>query len=82
MQIIIPMTGYGSRFVAAGYKELKPFIKVEGKSILQWIVDGMYPGEKKLFLFVVKSILIRLTEWRICFLKYLHQPEYMRLITG
>lgn len=28
MQIIIPMTGYGSRFVAAGYKELKPFISV------------------------------------------------------
>ena len=28
MNVIIPMTGYGSRFVAAGYKELKPFIKV------------------------------------------------------
>ena len=26
MYVIIPMTGYGSRFVAAGYKELKPFI--------------------------------------------------------
>ena len=32
MQIIIPMTGYGSRFVAAGYKELKPFIKIQGKT--------------------------------------------------
>ena len=45
MQIIIPMTGYGSRFVAAGYKNLKPFIEIERKPILQWIVDGMYPGE-------------------------------------
>lgn len=54
MKIIIPMTGYGSRFVAAGYKELKPFIEVQGKPILQWIVDGMYPGEKDL-LFVCRK---------------------------
>lgn len=39
------MTGYGSRFVAAGYKNLKPFIEVQGKSILEWIINGMYPGE-------------------------------------
>jgi len=45
MKIIIPMTGFGSRFVAAGYKDLKPFIKVQGKPIIQWIVEGMYPGE-------------------------------------
>lgn len=48
MQIIIPMTGYGSRFVAAGYKELKPFICVLGKPIIQWIIEGMYPGEKNI----------------------------------
>lgn len=45
MKIIIPMTGYGSRFVAAGFKELKPFIEIEGKPIIEWIVNGMYPGE-------------------------------------
>ena len=39
------MTGYGSRFVAAGYKDLKPFIKVQDKPIIEWIVKGMYPGE-------------------------------------
>lgn len=49
MQIIIPMTGFGSRFVAAGYKDLKPFIKIEGRPIIQWIVDGMYPGEENIF---------------------------------
>lgn len=54
MKIIIPMTGYGSRFVAAGYQELKPFIKVQGKSILQWILDGMYPGETNI-LFVCRQ---------------------------
>ena len=54
MKIIIPMTGYGSRFVAAGYKDLKPFIEVQGKPILQWIIDGMYPGEEDI-LFVCRK---------------------------
>lgn len=54
MQIIIPMTGYGSRFVAAGYQELKPFINVEDKPIIQWILEGMYPGEENV-LFVCRK---------------------------
>lgn len=58
MQIIIPMTGYGSRFVAAGYKELKPFIMVQGKPIIQWIIEGMYPDEKTSSSCVEKSIWI------------------------
>src|SRR5699024_9627999 len=45
---------YGSRFVAAGYKELKPFINVQGKPIIQWIINGMYPGEKDI-LFVCRK---------------------------
>lgn len=53
-QIIIPMTGYGSRFVAAGYKELKPFIPVLGKTIIEWIVKEMYPGEMD-FIFVCRK---------------------------
>jgi len=54
MKIIIPMTGYGSRFSAAGYKELKPFIEVQRRPIIEWIVRKMYPGEKN-FLFVCRS---------------------------
>ena len=54
MQIIIPMTGYGSRFVSAGYKELKPFIKVMGKPIIEWIVKGIFPNEEKV-LFVCRK---------------------------
>lgn len=54
MQIIIPMTGYGSRFVAAGYKNLKPFIEIEGKPIIEWIVKGMYKEDDK-FIFVCRK---------------------------
>lgn len=45
MHIIIPITGHGSRFVAAGYKDLKPFIKVMGMPILEWITKKIFPGE-------------------------------------
>ncbi|VDA99116.1 dN-sugar pyrophosphorylase [Olavius algarvensis spirochete endosymbiont] len=44
MQIIIPITGYGSRFKAAGFEDLKPFIEVHGKPIIEWVVK-MFPGE-------------------------------------
>lgn len=55
MQIVIPMTGYGSRFVAAGYKDLKPLIRVNHKPILKWIIDGMYPEEKNILFVCRKS---------------------------
>lgn len=54
MKIIIPMTGYGSRFAAAGYKDLKPLIKVQGRPIIQWITEGMYPDEKDI-LFICRK---------------------------
>lgn len=54
MQIIIPMTGYGSRFVAAGYRELKPFINVQGHPVIEWIVKGMYSDEDE-FIFVCRE---------------------------
>lgn len=54
MNVIIPMTGYGSRFVAAGYKELKPFIPVMGIPIVEWIVTRMYPADVN-FIFVCRG---------------------------
>ena len=54
MKIIIPMTGYGSRFAAAGYKTLKPFIPIEGRPIIQWIAQGIFPGENDI-LFICRK---------------------------
>lgn len=54
MKIIIPMTGYGSRFVCAGYQKLKPFIEVQGLPIIEWIVKGMYKEESD-FLFICRK---------------------------
>jgi NDP-sugar pyrophosphorylase family protein len=50
MQIIIPMSGSGDRFLRAGYSTPKPLIEVEGKPMIEHVV-GLFPGEKN-FLFI------------------------------
>jgi NDP-sugar pyrophosphorylase family protein len=45
MKLIIPMSGHGSRFKAAGYSDLKPLIVVDGKPIIAHVLD-MFPGEE------------------------------------
>jgi NDP-sugar pyrophosphorylase family protein len=44
MQIVIPMSGFGERFRAAGYTVPKPLIEVDGKPIIAHVLD-MFPGE-------------------------------------
>jgi NDP-sugar pyrophosphorylase family protein len=39
MRIIVPMAGYGDRFVNAGYIDPKPLIKVRGKRMFEYVVD-------------------------------------------
>jgi NDP-sugar pyrophosphorylase family protein len=39
MHIIIPMAGSGQRFINEGYKVPKPFIKVRGKMIIEYVCD-------------------------------------------
>lgn len=53
-QILIPMTGHGSRFVEAGYSRLKPFIEVHGKPIIEWVIK-MFPGDEKNITFICQS---------------------------
>lgn len=45
MQIIIPMSGFGERFRRAGYHKPKPLIEIEGKAIIEHVVD-LFPGER------------------------------------
>jgi NDP-sugar pyrophosphorylase family protein len=45
--LIIPMSGLGQRFVDAGYKDPKPLIEVDGKPIIQHVVE-LFPGTKNI----------------------------------
>ena len=53
MQIVIPMSGLGSRFADAGYSEIKPLIKVNGKPIIEWVCE-MFPGSHD-FVFICRN---------------------------
>ncbi|EGK7522363.1 TPA: sugar phosphate nucleotidyltransferase [Campylobacter lari] len=55
MNIIIPATGVGKRFKEAGYKELKPFIKVmEDKIILDYVVE-CFDVQNDIFYFIAQE---------------------------
>jgi len=47
MKIIIPMSGQGKRFVAAGYTDPKPLIQVDGQPIIKHVID-LFPGETEI----------------------------------
>ncbi len=53
MQIIIPMTGIGKRFIDAGYETPKPLIEVDGKPMIEHVI-GLFPGETQ-FIFICNS---------------------------
>lgn len=40
MKVIIPMAGYGDRFIAKGYTDPKPLIQVNGKMIIEYILES------------------------------------------
>ncbi|OKY03263.1 glycosyl transferase family 2 [Campylobacter coli] len=55
MNIIIPATGIGKRFKEAGYKDLKPFIKVmEDKIILDYVIE-CFDIQNDTFYFIIQE---------------------------
>lgn len=62
MHIIIPMSGVGARFQAAGYKDPKPLILVDGKPIIEHVVN-LFPGENK-FTFICNENHLKNTAMR------------------
>ncbi|MGI4751207.1 MAG: NTP transferase domain-containing protein [Janthinobacterium lividum] len=41
MNFVIPMAGYGSRFVKAGYQFPKMLLKAHGKTLLEWSLNSL-----------------------------------------
>jgi len=44
MKIIIPVSSFGERFRRVGFQMPKPLIEVDGKLIIEHVVN-MFPGE-------------------------------------
>lgn len=53
MKIVVPMAGLGERFVKAGYTEHKPLIEIDGKVMIEHVVN-MFPGEEN-FVFICNN---------------------------
>ncbi len=67
MQIIIPMAGSGKRFTTAGHKTIKPLIVVDGKPIIEYVIN-LFPGEDN-FLFICNKEHLQNTELKNILLK-------------
>jgi NDP-sugar pyrophosphorylase family protein len=52
MKIVVPMAGRGDRFVQQGYTAPKPLIKVNGRMIIDYILDA-FDRENDEFVFIV-----------------------------
>jgi len=63
MKIIIPMSGIGKRFVGAGYKEPKPLIIVENKTIIEHIIN-LFDKESDEYIFICNDLHLRETNMR------------------
>ena len=50
INVIIPMAGAGSRFMNAGYKIPKPFIPVNGKPMIQSVIENLNIDGKHIFI--------------------------------
>lgn len=62
MHIIIPMSGVGQRFIDAGFKDPKPLIEIDGKPIIQHVIE-LFPGETK-FTFICNQTHLDTTNMR------------------
>ena len=53
MQVIIPMSGIGLRFINAGYKDPKFLIKIANKPVIEWVVNMF--SKKDDFIFICRK---------------------------
>jgi UTP-glucose-1-phosphate uridylyltransferase len=50
MNILIPMSGTGSRFVKAGYTIIKPLVPVFEKPIIKYIIEKFSKDDNFIFI--------------------------------
>jgi NDP-sugar pyrophosphorylase family protein len=62
MKVIVPMAGTGDRFRKAGYEDPKPLIPVNGKMIIEYILDMFDPDDD--YVFICNETHLRTTHMR------------------
>jgi len=55
INIVIPMAGHGSRFSKASYIDPKPLIPVNGKPMIQLVIENLKPSKEHRFIFICQA---------------------------
>lgn len=55
LNIVVPMAGRGSRFAKEGYKLPKPLIDVNGKHMIEVVINNLKPTQPHRFIFVCQQ---------------------------
>lgn len=55
LNIVVPMAGRGSRFADAGYTDPKPLIDVNGKHMIEVVINNLKPACEHRFIFVCQE---------------------------
>lgn len=55
LNIVVPMAGAGSRFAQAGYTFPKPLIDVNGKPMIQHVIENLKPSCEHRFIFICQE---------------------------
>lgn len=55
LNIVIPMAGRGSRFADAGYAIPKPLIPLDGRPMIQWVIENVKPQRAHRFIFICQK---------------------------
>jgi NDP-sugar pyrophosphorylase family protein len=63
MKIIIPMSGIGRRFIEAGYSDPKPLIQIEGKSIIEHVIN-LFDKEDDDYVFICNDLHLKTTNMK------------------
>jgi NDP-sugar pyrophosphorylase family protein len=61
MQVIIPLSGLGQRFVDAGYSNIKPLININGKPIIEYVIS-LFNKDEDDFVFIVNELYASTTD--------------------
>lgn len=54
LTIVVPMAGRGSRFAEAGYALPKPLIDIEGRAMIELVIDNLTPRRPHRFVFIAQ----------------------------
>ncbi len=57
INIVIPMAGFGQRFVDAGYSTPKPFIKIDNKMMIERVLESFSQLEAKINIIIRDTLL-------------------------